>query len=154
MFVNMDFQIWLQIWWQHFDIMPWWHHQMETFSTLLAICAGIHRSPVNSPHKGQWCRAFMFSFIGVWIDGWVINREAGDLRSYRTHYDVTVMQTSFKPFYHLLRSCFMAPHWLHLQRSLSSQGVSLKVPSQILGRFAATKPLVNARRLVARNLKI
>ena len=32
----------------------WWHHQMETFSALLAIWRGIHRSPVNSPHKGQW----------------------------------------------------------------------------------------------------
>ena len=28
----------------------------------------------------------------VWINGWVNNREAGDLRRYRTHYDVTVMQ--------------------------------------------------------------
>ena len=24
---------------------PWWRHQIETFSALLAICAGIHRSP-------------------------------------------------------------------------------------------------------------
>ena len=29
---------------------------------LLAICAGIHRPPVNSPHKGQWRGALMFSF--------------------------------------------------------------------------------------------
>ena len=37
----------------------WWRHQMETFSALLVLCEGIHRSPVNSPHKGQrrgvWC---------------------------------------------------------------------------------------------------
>ena len=33
---------------------PWWHHQMETFSALLTI----HRSPVNSPHKGQWRGCF------------------------------------------------------------------------------------------------
>ena len=26
---------------------------------------GIHRSPVNSPHKGQWCGALMFSLICV-----------------------------------------------------------------------------------------
>ena len=49
------------------------------------------RSPVNSPHKGQWCGALMFSLICVWINGWVNNREAGDLRRYRAHYDVTVM---------------------------------------------------------------
>ena len=52
---------------------------------------GIHRSPVNSPHKGQWRVALMFSLIWVWINGSVNNRKAGDLRRYRFHYDVTVM---------------------------------------------------------------
>ena len=52
---------------------------------------GIHRSPVNSPHKGQWRGALMFSWICVWINDWVNNREAGDLRRYRAHYDVTVI---------------------------------------------------------------
>ena len=52
---------------------------------------GIHRSPVNSPHKGQWRGALVFSLICVWINGWVNNGEAGDLRRYRAHYDVTVM---------------------------------------------------------------
>ena len=33
----------------------------------------------------------MFSLICVWINGWVNNREAGDWRRYRTHYDVRVM---------------------------------------------------------------
>ena len=72
---------------------PWWRHQMETFSALLAICAspGIHRSPVNSAHKGQWRGALVFSLICVWINGWVNNREAGDLRRYRAHYDVFVL---------------------------------------------------------------
>ena len=69
----------------------WWRHQMETFSALLAICAGIHQSPVNSPHKGQWRGAFMFSFICAWINGWVNNRGVGDLRRHCGHYDVTVM---------------------------------------------------------------
>ena len=55
---------------------------------------GIHRSPVNSPHKGQWRGALVFSLICVWINDWVNNREAGDLRRYRAHYDVIVMNTS------------------------------------------------------------
>ena len=38
----------------------------------------IHRSPVNSPHKGQWRGALMFSLICAWINAWVHNREAGD----------------------------------------------------------------------------
>ena len=47
--------------------------------------------PVNSPHKGQWRGALMFSLICVWINGWVNKREAGDLKRYRGHYDVMVM---------------------------------------------------------------
>ena len=52
---------------------------------------GIHRSPVNSPHKGQWRGALMFSLICAWINGSANNGEAGDLRRHRAHYDVTVM---------------------------------------------------------------
>ena len=71
--------------------VTWWRHQMETFSALLAICAG--NSPVSGefPHKGQWRGALIFSLICVWINGWVNNREAGDWRRYRAHYDVSVM---------------------------------------------------------------
>ena len=32
---------------------------METFFALLALCEGNQRSPLDSPHKGQWCRAFL-----------------------------------------------------------------------------------------------
>ena len=65
---------------------PWWRHQMEIFSALLALCAW--NPPVI---KGQWCRALMFSLNCAWINGWVNNREAGDLRRHRAHYDVIVM---------------------------------------------------------------
>ena len=58
------------------------------------------RSPVNSPHKGQWRGALMFSLICVWINGWVNNREAGDLRRYKAHYDVTVMFIAFSLKFH------------------------------------------------------
>ena len=64
---------------------------METFSALLALCAGNSPVTVNSPHKGQWRGALMFSLICVWINGWVNNRKAGDLRRHRGHYDVNVM---------------------------------------------------------------
>ena len=72
---------------------PWWRHQMETFPRYWPFVRGIHRSPVNSPHKGQWHGALKFSLICVWIKGWVNNREAGDLRRYCAHYDVIVMCT-------------------------------------------------------------
>ena len=35
---------------------------MEAFSALLVNVRGIHRLPVNSPHKGQWRGASMFFF--------------------------------------------------------------------------------------------
>ena len=34
----------------------------------------------------------MFSLICAWINGWVNNRKAGDLRRHRAHYDVIVME--------------------------------------------------------------
>ena len=70
----------------HDDVIKW-----KYFPRYWPFVRGIHRSPVNSPHKGQWRGALMFSLICVWINGWVNNGEAGDLRRYRIHYDVIVM---------------------------------------------------------------
>ena len=75
--------------------MTWWRHQMEIFSALLAFCAGNSPVPVNSPHKGQWRGALMFSLICAWANSWVNNRDAGDLRRHHAHYDVTVMRLLF-----------------------------------------------------------
>ena len=41
----------------------WWRHQTKTFSAYWPFVRGIHRSPVNSPLKGQWRGALMFSLI-------------------------------------------------------------------------------------------
>ena len=70
----------------HDDIIKWKH-----FPRYWPFMQGIHRSPVNSPHKGQWRGALMFSLICNWINNWVNNRQAGDLRCYRANYDVIVM---------------------------------------------------------------
>ena len=72
----------------HDDVIKWKH-----FLRNWPFVRGIHRSPVNSPHKGQWRGALMLSLIYVWINDWVNNREAGDLRRYRAHYDVIVMSS-------------------------------------------------------------
>ena len=70
----------------------WWRHQMETFPRYWPFVRGIHRSPVNSPHKGQWRGALMFALICAWISIRTNNREAGDLRRYGVHNDVIVMK--------------------------------------------------------------
>ena len=70
----------------HDDDIKWKH-----FPRYCPFVRGIHRSPVNSPHKGQWRGALMFSLNCVWINSWINNRKAGDLRRGRAHYDVIVM---------------------------------------------------------------
>ena len=57
--------------------MAWWRHQMENFPRYWPFVRGIHRSPVDSPHKGQWRGASMFSFICAWPNGWANNMEHG-----------------------------------------------------------------------------
>ena len=63
------------------------------FSRYWPFVRDIHRSPVNSPHKGQWRGAFMFSLIYARINGWVNEREAGDFRRHLVHYGVTLTGT-------------------------------------------------------------
>ena len=41
--------------------------------------------------NGQWCGALMHSLIFAWINDWVNNGEAGDLRRHFSDYDVAVM---------------------------------------------------------------
>ena len=70
----------------HDDVIKWKH-----FPRNWPFVRGIHRSPVNSPHKGQWRGALMFSLICARINGWVNTGDAGDLRRHRIHNDVIVM---------------------------------------------------------------
>ena len=70
----------------HDNVIKWKH-----FPCYWPFVRGIHRSPVNSPPKSQWCGALMFSLICAWINGWVNNHRAGDLRRHPAYYDVIVM---------------------------------------------------------------
>ena len=72
----------------HDDVIKWKH-----FPRYWPFARGIHWSPVNSPHQGQWRGALMFSLICVSINNWVNNRESGDLRRYRAYCDAIVMIT-------------------------------------------------------------
>ena len=74
--------------WLSYDDVTKWKH----FPCHWPFVRRIHLSPVNSPHKGQWRGALMFSLICASINGWVNNREASDFRCHHTHCDITVMK--------------------------------------------------------------
>ena len=74
----------------HDDVIKWKH-----FQRYWSFVRRIHRWPVNSPHKGQSRGALMFSLICAWINVWVNNREAGDLRRHHAHYDVIVISKKY-----------------------------------------------------------
>ena len=63
--------------WRH----PSWHRQMETFPAWLVFCE--ENPPVTDGD-------LMFTSICAWTNGWVNNRNAGDLRRYHANYDVSV----------------------------------------------------------------
>ena len=107
--------------WGHYKMekhLPWWRHQVEIFSTLPALCDGIHRSPADSPHKDQWPRILMFSLICTWTNGWANSQVVGDLKRHRAHYGVTVMWIQM----------VIHPHWNTC--SLYDFGRILKVSSK------------------------
>ena len=59
-----------------------------------AYLCGEFTGPGEFPSQRPVTR--MFSLISVWINGWVNNRKAGDLRRNRAHYGVIVMDTESK----------------------------------------------------------
>ena len=75
----------------HGIIRPFFKRAYKNFMRYWPFVRGIHRSPVNSPHNGQWRKALMFSLICAWINSWVNHREDGDLRHHGAHYEVIVM---------------------------------------------------------------
>ena len=81
----------------HDDAIKWKH-----FLYHWPFVREIHRSPVNSPHKGQWRGAFMFSLTCAWTNGWVNNRNTRDLRRHRSHYDVSIIISNNFVFHKLI----------------------------------------------------
>ena len=92
---------------------------------------GIHRWPVNSPHKGQRRGALMFSWICTWIKGWVNNREAGDLRHHRAHF-----------FTYWLRTCpAINRKWAKWWRNSFCVG-----NTRLLHRFSSWSPILQTQK--------
>ena len=131
----------------HDDVIKWKH-----FLRNWLFVRGIHRSPVNSPHKEQWRGTLMFSFICVWINDWVNSRDAGDLRRYRTHYDVILMCKTLNSavLFNTLRprqNCRHSPDdilnpfsWINIYEFRIKRSF-LRVQLTIIQRLVGAKPL-------------
>ena len=70
----------------------WWRHQMKTFFRVTGpLCEEFtgHRwiPHPKASHAELWC----FRWPVPWRNGWVNNREYGDLKRHRAYYDVMVM---------------------------------------------------------------
>ena len=78
---------------------PWWRH----FPRYWPFVWGIHRSRWNPCTKASDAELWCF----LWINDWVNNDEAGDVRRHRGHHDVNVMVNSMITvwcYFHLLLS--------------------------------------------------
>ena len=72
---------------KHEDVKQWKH-----LPSYWSFVRGIHRSPVDSPHKGQWRGALMICLMCTWTNNWANCPYMDDLKRHRPHYDVTVMK--------------------------------------------------------------
>ena len=83
----------------------------------------------------------MFSLICAWINGWVKNGEAGDLRRHRTHHDVTVMRWNYPVGISLFscrtRFCSYITVSVH---DLAQNGVDYQDKLEIVDRWSTRIP--------------
>ena len=83
------------------DVIKWKH-----FPRNWPFVRGIHWSHWIPHTKASDVELWCFSLICVWINSWVNNCEAGDLRRHRGHYDVNVMKSSFHGNKDINDGCF------------------------------------------------
>ena len=110
------------------------------------------------PHKGQWRGALKFSLIRAWISDWANNRDEGNLRRHRAHYDVTIMWNGLT----LNRICHQLPchlwwqswHYGNSRFSMPmhySDVIMGAMESQITGARVFTQPFVQGQ--IKENIK-
>ena len=92
-------------WWVNMiKVTTWWCHQMETFSTLLALCAGNSLVTVEFPLQRPVKQSFDVLFYLFLNKQLSKNRESDGLRCHRAHYDVRIMSVLSQLLY-----CCYAP---------------------------------------------
>ena len=110
----------------------WWHHQMETFSALLALCAWNSLVTGEFPSQRPETQSLDVFFDLSWIKGWVNNPEAGDLRRHHAHNDVIVMLTLAGELWGVIYEDFVE-NWpryygtiLYLEKTLHSSPIGAR----------------------------
>ena len=88
------------------DVIKWKH-----FPCYWSFVRGIHRSPVNSPHKSQWRGALIFSFICAWTNVSANNQDAGDLKSHSNVLQCSVRQGVVSEYITMLFTHNMKTSW-------------------------------------------
>ena len=111
-------------WWRgpvgsHDDVIKWKH-----FPRYRPFVRGIHRSPANSPHKGQWCGALMFSLIYKRLSkqswGWWLEMAVPNAGVAQREYWEWRMTFSFRYNVVLTKLCKWNNHWQIWVNSLKS----------------------------------
>ena len=128
----------------HDDVIKWKHFPRD-----LPFVRGIYRSPVDSSRKGQWRAALMFLLICAGTNGGANNRDVGDFRRHRTHYDVIVMYP-----YHtglcqntglIIRSVPVPVEWWRHQMEAFSASLAICAgKSPVTGEFPAQRPVTRS----------
>ena len=81
---------WLTLWIWGASYVVCWFMMTPSNGNIFCVTGPFVRGTTGD-HKSPRCRTLLFSLICTWTSGSVKNRDAGDLRRHRTHYDVTAM---------------------------------------------------------------
>ena len=112
---------WASKYWPHDDVIKRKH-----FPRYWPFVGKIHRSIclTKASDAELWC----LLWSAPWINGWVNNREAGNLGSHCAYYDVIVMKCSFHGKYpHRVTSCFSECYVISLKK-MNPLGRLIKSP--------------------------
>ena len=96
----------------HDDVTKW-----KPLSRYWPFVREIHRSPVNSPHKGQWRGALALSLICAWINCWANHSCGWWMRRHCSHHDATAMSNGENIWWrHHVSTMYLPNHFLKDQR--------------------------------------
>ena len=121
------------------NVISWWHHQMETFSALLALCEGNHRPLGDSLAK--------VSDAELWFFLWSAPEQTIEqtiemlLSRHRAHYDITVMLVEFSSVAALEVVILTTSSAACDENFISSNGdisVSVYIETEASGNYART----------------